>query len=119
MKAIFNGEVIAESEDTIYLEGNHYFPPESIDERHLKPATMRSASPWKGLASYYTIEPGGQSSKHAAWTYRQPFPGFAGSATTSRSGPGSRSGREASHTDTNPFSPLRRGSYSKDPPAGG
>jgi uncharacterized protein (DUF427 family) len=74
MKAIFNGEVIAESDETIYLEGNHYFPPESVDRRYLKPSSMKSLCFWKGLASYYTIEVSGQTSKHAAWTYRHPLP---------------------------------------------
>ena len=72
MKATFNGELIAESDETIYLEGNHYFPPGSVDERYLKPSAMKSLCFWKGLASYYTVEAGGRTSKHAAWTYRHP-----------------------------------------------
>ena len=74
MKAIFNDVVIAESHDTVYLEGNHYFPPESIDERYLRPSAMRSVCFWKGIASYYTIEVAGQRGRNAAWTYRRPFP---------------------------------------------
>jgi uncharacterized protein (DUF427 family) len=74
MKAIFNDVVIAESDDTVYLEGNHYFPPESIDERYLRPSAMRSVCLWKGIASYYTIEVAGQRGRNAAWTYRHPFP---------------------------------------------
>jgi uncharacterized protein (DUF427 family) len=74
MKAIFNGEVIAESDETIYLEGNHYFPRESVDDRYLKQSRMKSLCVWKGLASYYTIEAGGSTSKYAAWTYRHPYP---------------------------------------------
>ncbi|MGA8217745.1 MAG: DUF427 domain-containing protein [Solirubrobacterales bacterium] len=74
IKAIFNGEVIAESEETIYLEGNHYFPPESVDERYLRPGAMKSLCFWKGLASYYTIEAGGRTGRHAAWTYCHPPP---------------------------------------------
>jgi uncharacterized protein (DUF427 family) len=74
MKAIFNGEVIADSDETIYLEGNHYFPPESVDDRYLKRSAMKSLCFWKGVASYYTIEAGGRTSKHAAWTYRHPSP---------------------------------------------
>ncbi len=53
MKAIYSGKVIAESDETIYLEGNHYFPPESVDERYLRPSAMKSLCFWKGLASYY------------------------------------------------------------------
>jgi uncharacterized protein (DUF427 family) len=74
MKAIWNGDVIADSDETIYLEGNHYFPPESVDDRYLKRSAMRSLCPWKGIASYYTLEAGGERSPHAAWTYRHPLP---------------------------------------------
>jgi uncharacterized protein (DUF427 family) len=74
MKAIWNDTVIAESDATIYLGGNHYFPPESVDSRHLKPSAMRSLCPWKGIASYYTIEAGGELNRNAAWTYGRPFP---------------------------------------------
>ncbi len=74
MKAIFNGKVIAESDETIQLEGNHYFPPQSVDDRYLRRSAMRSVCFWKGIASYYAIEAGGRTSKHAAWTYRHPFP---------------------------------------------
>lgn len=74
MKAIWNGTVLAESEETIVVEGNHYFPPESVDPRYLKLSAMRSLCFWKGLASYYTIEVDGQRDRHAAWTYRHPLP---------------------------------------------
>jgi uncharacterized protein (DUF427 family) len=74
MKAIWNGNVIAESDETIYLEGNHYFPPESVDYGYLKRSAMRSLCPWKGIASYYTLEAGAERNPHSAWTYRHPFP---------------------------------------------
>lgn len=74
MKAIWNETVLAESDKTIVLEGVHYFPPESVDKRYLKPSWMRSPCVWKGLASYYTIEVGGRRNSNAAWTYRHPFP---------------------------------------------
>jgi uncharacterized protein (DUF427 family) len=74
MKAIWNDTVLAESDDTIVVEGNHYFPPDSIDHRYLKPSWMRSLCPWKGIASYYTIEIDGEENRDAAWTYRHPFP---------------------------------------------
>jgi uncharacterized protein (DUF427 family) len=74
MKAIYNGRLIAQSDETIFLEGNHYFPPESVDVRYLKPSAMKSLCLWKGLASYYTLDAGGRASKHAAWTYRHPLP---------------------------------------------
>ena len=74
MKAVWNGVVLAESDETVVVEGNHYFPPESVDPRYLKPSRMRSLCFWKGMASYFTIEAGGRTNKHAAWTYRHPFP---------------------------------------------
>lgn len=74
MKAIWNEKVIAESAETIYLEGNHYFPPDSLDRRYLEPSSTRSLCPWKGLAGYYDVEVDGERSPDAAWTYRHPFP---------------------------------------------
>lgn len=74
MKARWNDVVLAESSETIYLEGNHYFPPESVDFDRLTPSTMRSLCPWKGLASYYSIEVEDERAGNAAWTYRHPIP---------------------------------------------
>jgi len=74
MKAIFNGVVIAESDETIYLEGNHYFPPDRVDFNHLQRSRWRSLCFWKGVASYYTVEAGGKRNRDAAWTYRHPAP---------------------------------------------
>jgi uncharacterized protein (DUF427 family) len=74
MKAVWNGQVLAESDETIVVEGNHYFPPESLDRRFLEPSWMRTLCFWKGVASYYTIDVNGERNRNAAWTYRQPFP---------------------------------------------
>lgn len=74
MKAVWNGIVLAESDETIVVEGNHYFPPESVDSRYLKPSAMRSLCPLKGFASYYTVEIDGKQDRNAAWTYRRPWP---------------------------------------------
>lgn len=74
MKAIWNGTVLADSDDTIVVEGNHYFPPDSVDSRYLKRSRMRSLCVWKGMASYYTVEVAGKENRHAAWTYRHPYP---------------------------------------------
>jgi uncharacterized protein (DUF427 family) len=65
---------IAQSDDTVVVEGNHYFPPESVDPDVLRRSRMRSLCPWKGLASYYHVEAGGERSSNAAWTYRHPYP---------------------------------------------
>ncbi len=74
MKARWNDVVLAESSETIYLEGNHYFPPESVDFDQLTPSAMRSLCPWKGIASYYSIEVDDERARNAAWTYRHPIP---------------------------------------------
>ncbi len=73
MKAVWNGVVLAESDETVVVEGNQYFPPASVDFTHLRSSWMRSVCYWKGIASYYTIEAAGER-KHAAWTYRHPMP---------------------------------------------
>ncbi len=72
VKAIWNGAVIAESEDTLVVEGNHYFPRESVDARYLKDSTMSSACPWKGTASYHSLEVDGAVNADAAWYYAEP-----------------------------------------------
>jgi len=68
-KAIWNGAVIAESDETIVVEGNHYFPPDSIDKQYFKESDKHTVCPWKGTASYYDIEVDGQVNKDAAWYY--------------------------------------------------
>jgi uncharacterized protein (DUF427 family) len=74
MKAVWNGVVLAESDETIVVEGNHYFPPESVDFDHLERSWVRSLCFWKGIAAYYTVDAGGRSNQDAAWTYRHPLP---------------------------------------------
>lgn len=69
MKAIWNNEVIAESDDTVVVEGNHYFPPESIKKEFFKASNTHSTCPWKGEASYYNLEVDGSENKDAAWYY--------------------------------------------------
>lgn len=72
MKAIWNDQVIAESEDTIVIENNHYFPFESIKNEYFKPSNTSTVCPWKGTASYYTIEVDGKQNADAAWYYPTP-----------------------------------------------
>ncbi len=69
MKAIWNNTVLAESEDTIILENNHYFPASSIKKEYFKESDTHTTCPWKGLASYYTIAVDGQENVDAAWYY--------------------------------------------------
>jgi len=72
MKAIWNETVIAESNDTVVVENNHYFPPESVNMEYLKNSSTHSVCPWKGEASYYDIVADAQVNKDAAWYYPQP-----------------------------------------------
>lgn len=69
MKAEWNGEVIAESDDTVVVDGNHYFPRESVKDELLKPSSKTSVCGWKGTASYFTLVVNGQENADAAWTY--------------------------------------------------
>lgn len=73
MKAIFNGTVIAESDNTIVVEGNHYFPAESIRREYFTETGHHSVCPWKGLASYYSLSVNGQQNENAAWFYKNPM----------------------------------------------
>jgi uncharacterized protein (DUF427 family) len=72
MKAIWNGVTLAESEHTVVVEGNHYFPPESIHAEHLLDSDTHTTCPWKGLASYKSVEVDGQVNRDAAWYYPEP-----------------------------------------------
>jgi len=76
-RAIWNGAVIAESDRTVVVEGNHYFPPDAVRREHLRPSDTHTVCPWKGTASYYTIEAGGRENPDAAWTYPDPKPAAA------------------------------------------
>ncbi len=68
-KAIWNGVTLAESDRTEVVEGNHYFPPDSLNKQYFKESNFHTSCPWKGVASYYSIEVDGQVNKDAAWYY--------------------------------------------------
>ena len=72
MKAIWNDTIIAESEQTEIVEGNHYFPKESVNSKYLKASATQTTCPWKGQASYFSIEVNGKINKDAAWYYPSP-----------------------------------------------
>lgn len=74
MKATWNGTTIAESDDTVVVERNHYFPIESVNADYLRASDTRSTCPWKGEASYYTLDVDGQRNIDAAWYYPEPKP---------------------------------------------
>lgn len=70
--ATWNGKVIAQSDETVVVEGNHYFPPDSVRSEYLKESSHSSICPWKGTASYYTLVVDGAENKDAAWYYPRP-----------------------------------------------
>ena len=72
MKAIWNDTVLAESDDMVLLEGNHYFPSESIRREHFRDSSTHTTCPWKGEASYYDVVVGDKANRDAAWYYPQP-----------------------------------------------
>jgi len=72
MKAIWHDAVLAESDDTIVIEGNHYFPPKAINPEYFEQSGSHTTCPWKGEASYYNIVVDGQQNEDAAWYYPQP-----------------------------------------------
>ena len=72
VQARWNGATIADSDATIVLEGNHYFPPDSIEREFLEESTTTSVCPWKGTARYFTISVNGALNPNAAWTYPDP-----------------------------------------------
>lgn len=72
MKAEWNGAVLAQSDETIVVEGNHYFPPASVRREYLEPSQTQTVCSWKGTASYYTLNVNGERNPDAAWYYSQP-----------------------------------------------
>ena len=72
MKVIFNDQVIAESDQTEVVEGNHYFPPSAIHQEYFKSSNTHTTCPWKGEASYYSLEVAGETASDAAWYYPEP-----------------------------------------------
>ena len=71
-KAIWEGTVLAESDKTVEVEGNQYFPPDAIKAEHFKPSPTHSICPWKGTANYYTLKVNGEQNVNAVWYYAEP-----------------------------------------------
>jgi len=72
MKAIWRGATLAESDETVVVEGNHYFPADSINREHFSASETHTVCPWKGTASYYDVTVNGEVNKDAAWYYPEP-----------------------------------------------
>jgi len=77
VKAVWNGAAIAESSETVIVEGNHYFPKDAGAAELLKPSATTTICPWKGVAHYYSIVVDGVENKDAAWYYPEPKPAAA------------------------------------------
>ena len=77
VKAVWNGAVIAESDDTVVVEGNHYFPEDSVRREHLAFSNHRSSCAWKGQARYHSLIVNGEMNPDAAWYYPEPMPAAA------------------------------------------
>jgi uncharacterized protein (DUF427 family) len=69
MKATWNGAVLAESDATVVVEGNHYFPAEAVNKAYFQESPSQTVCPWKGVASYYNVVVNGDVNRDAAWTY--------------------------------------------------
>ena len=95
VKAIWNGATIAQSDDTVVVEGNHYFPRDAVADGYLKPSATQTICPWKGTAHYYSIVVDGAENPDAAWFYPEPKQAAAKSRTGSPSGKASRSAERA------------------------
>lgn len=74
MRATWNGAVLAESDETVVVEGNHYFPPESLNREYFAETETHTVCSWKGTADYFSINVDGKTNVDAAWTYPQPKP---------------------------------------------
>lgn len=72
MKATWRGITLAESAQTVVVEGNHYFPPSAVNREYFRESSTHSTCPWKGIASYYDIVAGDETNKDAAWYYTEP-----------------------------------------------
>lgn len=73
MKATWNGATLANSDDTVVVEGNHYFPADALERAHFTESDHSSHCSWKGTARYYHVVVDGQRNENAAWYYPEPF----------------------------------------------
>lgn len=77
VRATWNGQTLAESDDTVVVEGNHYFPRAAVLSEHLEPSDSHTVCTWKGVASYYSLRVGDAVNRDAAWFYPDPKPAAA------------------------------------------
>lgn len=74
LRAVLDGTVLAEAPHTVRVEGNHYFPPETVDQQQLSRSRMKTLCPWKGIAGYYHVTADGTTFRNVAWSYAHPSP---------------------------------------------
>lgn len=74
LRAVYNGVVLAEAPRTVRIEGNHYFPPESLNREYFHDSPSKSLCPWKGIAGYCNLQVGDEIVPDVAWTYKHPSP---------------------------------------------
>jgi uncharacterized protein (DUF427 family) len=74
IKAVWNGATVAQSRETVVVEGNHYFPPEALRKEFFHASPTETVCPWKGIAHYYTLSVDGEQNPDAAWYYPEPKP---------------------------------------------
>jgi uncharacterized protein (DUF427 family) len=72
VQAVWNGATLAESDRTVVVEGNHYFPPEDVERAYLEDSSRQTVCPWKGVAHYYAVTVDGERNEAAAWYYPEP-----------------------------------------------
>ena len=77
MQAVWNNTVIAESADTVVVDGNHYFPESALRQEYFRPSSTTSVCSWKGTAGYYSLLVNGQENRDSAWFYAEPKPAAA------------------------------------------
>ena len=77
-RAVWNGQVLAESDETMVVEGNHYFPADAVRQEFLQPSDHHTWCGWKGEANYYDVVVDGETNSGAAWYYPEPYPGARG-----------------------------------------
>ncbi|GAA1521479.1 DUF427 domain-containing protein [Kribbella lupini] len=104
VRAVWNGVVLAESDDTVVVDGNHYFPESALRQEYFTPSPTKSLCPWKGIASYYSVTVYGATNADAAWTYRHPLP----SARKLKNGSRSPTTSKSLHTDQPAASAFER-----------
>jgi uncharacterized protein (DUF427 family) len=117
VRATWNGTVLAESDDTVVVEGNHYFPPDALHRGYFAASEHHSVCPWKSQASYHDIVVDGKVNRAAAWYYPDPRPAAAAIRSRAAFWHGVRVATDGDEADGNDAGPLARPPCAADSPA--